>query len=349
MARLAASYFDGKTARRHAATLDFAAGTWVVEGDFGRRTGSAREVDVGEPMGDAPRRLCWADGACCEVEDGAAFAALLALSGQGDSSVLRMQQRWPWAVAALVGVAAALALLYFSVLPWAAARIAPAIPPAVTAALSRQVLETLDAHVLKPSQLAPARQQALTARLAGFAGAQTAMPAYRLHFRTADGLGANAFALPSGDIVVLDKLVAMADGDDQVLAVLAHELGHVAHRHGMRQLLQSAVVGFVAGVYLGDVSSLAASLGALVLESRYSRAFEFEADRYGADLLRAGGLSPELLATMLERLERAHDAAHAGNSGKAADQTAEHGSRDSSPFATHPDTAARLEALRRSR
>lgn len=354
MSPIRVRYFDGRSARAHDAALDFVDGTWTVAGEFGRRDGRPEEVELGERMGASPRLLRWHDGACCEIADHEGLARLLALAGQGESAVQRMQQRWSWALSAIVGVAAALAVVYLYVLPWAAAYIAPAIPPAVTTAMSKQVLETLDQHVLAPSRLAEAKRQAITARLAVFAGGGA--PAHRLHFRSAEELGANAFALPSGDIVVLDQLVALADNEDQVVAVIAHELGHVAYHHGMRQLLQSAVVSFVVGVYFGDVSSIAASLGALVLESRYSRDFEFEADRYGAKMLTAGGLSPGLLATMLERLERSHSMPR-GDSTKptekpaesAADKTAERESTERSLFSTHPETRARIEALRRFR
>lgn len=146
-------------------------------------------------------------------------------------------------------------------------------------------------------------------------------------------MGPNAFALPSGDIVVLDQLVELAENDDEVAGVIAHELGHVAYRHGLRQLIQSSVVSFVVGIYFGDVSSLAASFGALALESRYSREFEHEADAYGARSLLAAGLGSEPLAAMLERMEKAH----AEKGGKASRE---------SLLSSHPDTAERVARLR---
>ena len=101
-----------------------------------------------------------------------------------------------------------------------------------------------------------------------------------------------------------DQLVELASNDNEVAGVIAHELGHVAYRHGLRQLIQSSVVSFVVGVYFGDVSSMAASFGALALESRYSREFEREADAYAARRLLAAGLGTEPLAAMLESMEK---------------------------------------------
>lgn len=329
---VAAAYFDGRTARRHAVQLDVAAGRWRVRGDFGERTGTLAELTVSEPLGQAPRTLHWPDGAYCEVGDHAGFARLLSAAGHQPPAVVRLQGRLRWALSALVALIVVGALGYLYALPWAAEVVARQVPAALAERLSRQVMDTLDAHVLTPSELPVARQQDIGRALTRLAAAGAPLPAHRLHFRHATELPPNAFALPGGDIVVFDSLVALAADDDEVVAVIAHELGHVAHRHGLRQLLHSTVVSAVAAIYLGDVSSLAAGLGGLVLESRYSRAFEREADRYGAERLNAAGIGADALARMLGKLDGPRP-------GTAAPDW----------LATHPDTAARIAALRAPR
>ena len=86
-------------------------------------------------------------------------------------------------------------------------------------------------------------------------------------------MGANAFALPNGTIVVTDDLVKLAEHDDELVAVLAHEIGHVVSRHALRRVLQdSGVMLLVAGI-TGDIvsiSSLAAALPTLLIEAKYS-------------------------------------------------------------------------------
>ena len=54
---------------------------------------------------------------------------------------------------------------------------------------------------------------------------------YRLELRSGEALGANALALPSGIVIMTDDLVALAKSDDEIGAVMAHELGHVRGRH----------------------------------------------------------------------------------------------------------------------
>ena len=125
----------------------------------------------------------------------------------------------------------------------------------------------------------------------------------RLHFHSGR-LGANAFALPGGTIVVTDELVALLEGRDELLlGVLGHEAGHVSHRHGMRALVQSTLLGSITALAFGDFSSMLAGAPALLGHLAYSRNFEREADGEAIRLLQASGLSPELMVTVFERLQ----------------------------------------------
>jgi Zn-dependent protease with chaperone function len=334
---LTADYFDGRSSRRHAATLQVSGGSLWLEGAFGRRVEALAALDVSEPMGGAPRTIRFADGAFCEVRDVAGLAALLAAAGIGDSALVRAQARWHWALGALTAMVAIVAATYVWALPWLARTLAPAVPDAFVRTLSAAALGSLDAHLLAPSKVPATRQQAIAARVAAIDTGPVALPPHRLLFRAAPAVGPNALALPSGDIVILDELVTVAS-DEELAAVVAHELGHVSHHHGMQQLIQGAVVAFVVGAYFGDVSSAAASLGALILESRYSREFEREADAYAGRALIAAGGSVEPLIQVLGRIEAAQARRHASGSGEERGMTA--------IFDSHPDTAARVAALR---
>jgi Zn-dependent protease with chaperone function len=186
---------------------------------------------------------------------------------------------------------------------------------------------------LQPSKLPPARQAEIGERIGAFAARHGELPRYKIHFRSAPAIGPNAFALPNGDVVIFDELLKLATDDSEIVAVVAHELAHVAHHHGLRQLLQSAVVSAVAAAYFGDVSSAAAGLAAMVLESRYSREFEFEADAFAGRLLLADGASTAALERMLARLDTA--------------QRQRRGDQDAaSSLASHPETTERIAALK---
>jgi predicted Zn-dependent protease len=139
----------------------------------------------------------------------------------------------------------------------------------------------------------------------------------------------NALALPGGQIVVFTGLLAAAGSADEVAAVLAHEIQHVLHRHGLRRLVQqlgaAAVIALATGG--GDLGQLAGRAGEL-LQLSYGREQESEADRDGLALLARAGLPPAAMATFFERLDREGPA---------------HGPEF---LSTHPDTGRRIAEIR---
>jgi predicted Zn-dependent protease len=115
---------------------------------------------------------------------------------------------------------------------------------------------------------------------------------------------ANAIALPGGHIYVFEGLVDKSESSDELAGVIAHEVGHVAHRDGTRAILQSAGLSFLFGMLLGDfVGGGAVVIGArAVLQSSYSREVEGAADRYGAELINRAGGDVRALGVILTRL-----------------------------------------------
>jgi len=115
---------------------------------------------------------------------------------------------------------------------------------------------------------------------------------------------ANAIALPGGHIYVFEGLVDKSESSDELAGVIAHEVGHVAHRDGTRAILQSAGLSFLFGMPLGDfVGGGAVVIGArAVLQSSYSREVEGAADRYGAELINRAGGDVRALGAILTRL-----------------------------------------------
>jgi Zn-dependent protease with chaperone function len=205
----------------------------------------------------------------------------------------------------VLGVVVLLAVaLYHYGVPFVARVAAEQIPTSALAAVSRDVVDALDGATFLPSALPQERQRRLTRdfnRLVTRSEHQ-----YTLLFRRSAAIGPNAMALPSGTIVVTDELVALARDDRELLGVLAHEAGHVERRHGLRLMLQHSALGLLAAWLAGDVTSLLGAAPAMLLQAKYSRDFERDADAYAADLLRAHGISPARLADLLERMEQVH-------------------------------------------
>jgi Zn-dependent protease with chaperone function len=114
----------------------------------------------------------------------------------------------------------------------------------------------------------------------------------------------NAFALPGGRAFYFSALLDQTETPDEFAGVMAHELGHVAHRHVMESLVASAGTGLLIGFILGDMSglSVAGGLGAMLIDTRFSRQAEAEADRFSAAVAARLGFDPVGLPNLLERI-----------------------------------------------
>jgi Zn-dependent protease with chaperone function len=336
-APLDAAYFDGRSSARRAVKLHLEPpGALRLTGEGVERIELLSQVEITEPMGTAPRRLVFADGAVCEVAPQPGLDAFLAGAGHAESAVVRIQARWRWAIVSALALVLLVLGGYRYGLPWAAAQIAERLPQPLVASLSNQSLRALEQLLFEPTALPVERREAIAQAFARMRPPDEGHVAHEVLFRSAPAMGANALALPSGIIVVTDELVELAGSDAEILAVLTHELGHVHERHGLRLMVESSIVGIVLAWYLGDVSSIAAGVPAALLQARYSREHERAADDYAARMLQVNGMAPALLADMLEKL----DASHRGSSAKDG---------ESGYLSSHPATRERIQALRGAR
>jgi len=154
-------------------------------------------------------------------------------------------------------------------------------------------------------------------------------PGYEFEVQLVASDQVNAVAFPGGQIVVYSGLLAAAGSAEEVAGVLAHEISHVLHRDGLRQLISrlggAAVVRLALGG--GDLAGLVAQLGELD-QLAYSRDQEQAADTAGLQLLADAGLPPRALPDFFRRLQQQEAAGLP------------------SFLSTHPDTAARITAVR---
>src|ERR1700686_782622 len=324
-----ANYFDGRSTRVRSVNLSVAGEDLIIAGEDVNFRVPFADVRVDERLGRAPRRLRLKDGTFCEVRDLDALDTLLSSTAHRDGWVDRMQRHLQFVLFSIVACVALAAGAYKWGLPWAAAKGARTLPPAIGRTLSVQTLKLLDGKILMPSEIAGEHRQALSARFHALRLPEGGTPDSELLYRSSPQLGANAFTLPDGTIVVLDDLLTSIGDDSQGLAVFAHELGHAHGRHGLQLLLQSSAVGAFWTLYIGDISNLLAAAPAARVQARYSQDLEKQADDYGAALLMQNGMSPALLADALDKLAASHS-----------------GSSNGGYLSSHPSTDDRMRLLR---
>lgn len=214
----------------------------------------------------------------------------------------------------LAAVAGALALLFGASL--LAARLfvrepvpAPDVPDAVERALRPLLLRRirLGETVLEDPTVEEALR-AMTERLREAAGMRDPVQVIVL-----DSPTVNALSLPGGLIVVYSGLMKRLDGAEQMAAILAHEMGHGAHRDSfhllVRQLGLSAAASVLSG---GDGESLAQAVLRQAVNLRYSREAEDRADAYALEILPAAGVDPAAFADALRRIRDSADGTRAG-------------------------------------
>ena len=343
-----ARLFDGRTSR--AVPVRLSAQGAEVELAYADGSQAPERIDATvlkwhEPLG-AMRRVDLPGGRVCEVQRGPALKAFLAACDHRERAIT------VWQGSGLRVFIAVMVLMmvgfagYRWGLPLVSKGIAAVVPEPAVTALDEHFLASLDhTDLLKPTQLDRVAQAEIRVAVEPLLAAQTQRTPLKLLFRAAPRIGPNAFALPGGTVVVTDELVELAQSPAQVAAVVAHELGHVRHRHGLRNMIQASILAAVVTVWTGDASALATAGASVLLNSAYSRDFEREADDYGAQLLLRTGQSPMLLADMLDRLTR-KAAAEGADETDAAPEDEERGWTDY--MASHPPTPERIARLKQA-
>ena len=345
-----ARFHDGLTAEVQAVGLDFevveAIGTLVIRaGDLAEiarwpaeilyalhgRKDELRLGAIGQP-----------DGARVVVRGHEAVARVLAtipqLTERRHQQTGREIRLAVTATVALVSVIAA----YLYGVPLLASRIVTVVPPAWEQRLGETVAQQMEASLEgeagfelcddNPDSLA---NQAI-ARFGNEVLAGSGSP-FELDICVVKSDIPNAFALPGGQVFFFSSLLDRARTPDEFAGVLAHEIGHVAYRHGMEQLISTAGTGALIGFILGDMTgiSVAAGLGATVIDARFSRDAERQADAFAAQVAQRMDFNPAGLADLIYR---------AGVDDEFA--------RALALLSTHPlteDRKAALEALSRQR
>jgi Zn-dependent protease with chaperone function len=367
-----ARWFDGRSSQAQAVLVRFAPALSGQRGpDLWLHRDASGSSPLRIPFGDVawpeawssrrPQRTVLVDMAThgsLEVDDAALWHAAFAAYGGRISLAQRMQTHWQVLLAVCVVAVAGLVLFYRDGTPWAATQLTRHVPLEWETDLSTRALQALDSSHLKPSTLPPERQAALRRgfddlarqvtpglkRYAGYA------PPLTLAFRS--GMGANAFALPGGAVVMTDGLVKRAGeaglSDDALLGVLAHEIGHVVHRHTTRMLVEQGVLNVGLGLALGDASVIMSTGASVLTGLAYRRQHETEADCFSIALMRQAKLPTAPMADLLMAISHEHPDEDAAKATDKTGQRAEPAGGWTTLLSSHPDTAERAARLKQA-
>jgi Zn-dependent protease with chaperone function len=136
---------------------------------------------------------------------------------------------------------------------------------------------------------------------------------FQYFFKVINARDINAFALPGGPMYVNRGMIEAAGREGEMAGVMAHEISHVALRHGTAQATKGQKYGLLAGILgiggaiLGGPAGAAAQIagqGVGVYFLKFSREYETEADILGAQILARAGYDPRDLATMFQRIQQ---------------------------------------------
>lgn len=301
-----AQYFDGNSS--HSCTVlvhSEGADALLLKGEGVERRVPVHEIRFSSRLGYTPRSLMFIDGAKCETSDNDAVDRLAQRWGKGRPFALvhALESHWKHSVVALGLLVVLIGGGFRWGIPLFAKGAARLVPKEAAYDLGRGTLKTLDQLLFEPAELDPKVQARLRTAFGRMAQAYPELPLV-LHFRNAHM--PNAFALPDGSVIVTDELVLLAERDEEVLAVLAHEIGHVHHRHALRLLLETSSMALLLSAYLGDatqISSLLATLPTAYTQANFSQAHEAEADEFALSFLHRTGIARKNFASILRKLQ----------------------------------------------
>jgi len=166
----------------------------------------------------------------------------------------------------------------------------------------------------------------------------SSMPGLPWRFKVINSPQINAFALPGGFVYVNRGLIQATRSEDELAAVLAHEISHVTLRHGTNQLSKAMLAQMplsVLGGILGDgglastLARLGISFGVNSVFLKFSRTAETQADVAGVQLMRRSGYNPQAMISFFRTLQSRHGSSHFEF------------------FSDHPSTGSRIERISR--
>jgi len=300
--RVKAKLYDGLTSKEHSVEIEFTNDKRVVVASHNINE-PIQSVKIATRLGNTPRLIEFSSGIRCKSDENDKIDKILKTLGVEVAPIHKLEKSWKLAVASVVLIALFIVFMLTAGAGYSAEFLANKLPQSTLDKASKITLKELDKRYLHKSNLSN-EKKVIVLKL--FKKLTNSDSHYKLHFRSSPKMGPNAFALPSGDIVVLDELIFL-DKDPNlygVLGVLAHEKAHYVYKHGLKGLIKGTIATAVVGYFTGDVSFIITTLPTALITSKYSRDYETQADKYAKNELKRLNISTKPLANLFVDMDR---------------------------------------------
>ncbi len=333
-----AIFFDGEYARDRAVTIEAAGSEIVFSGpDVPETRWSVAGLHpVDPPSPGQPFRVTHSSrpGARLVIRDEAFIRTLIDEHKhlKGGYSWTHLRQVLAWTVGGLV----ALTVIGYVLVSFLPQKVAYILPDDWRIRVGDQVVNSLVDKARRCET--PAGTAAKTAMIAALAEGNPGLPP--ISMEVYDMQLVNAFAAPGGKIIFTRGILDKADKPEEIAGVLAHEIGHVAHRHPEVQLIRltglQVLISIMSGSSGGDITSNIAALATLL---QYSREAEREADAFALDTMQKARIDPMGLRMFFEKI-RKEEGGSSGSDGKTSTI-----GKIGNIFSTHPGTEDRIKSI----
>ncbi len=289
-------------------------------------------LNISPKISNSKRFVSLPDGGQFQCSD-SEILKRLPQEASSEGVVAWLEQRIWAAITSLIIIITLLVLGYYYGLPVLTKNIVEKIPIETEQVLGRKALTWLDNEWFSESKLPKEYRYHIKSSFESLHTKLSISKHLKIEFRNSEVIGANAFALPGGTIVITDQLINISTSTNEIMAILAHEIGHIEKRHLMKQIIQSSFATLSIATITGDAATLSAStagLPVILMQTKYSRESEREADSFAFKLLKHNKISPQAFADILERISKDQ------NSNKIM-----------SFISTHPATKERILQARR--
>ena len=340
-------YLDGKTSKRVKARLDVLQGQSSdlhilhVDRHPEKLPLELSKAKIESRVGNTPREIAFGDDQLFISDDHDSIDKLIKLHVPSfwAGVIHKLESNLALVLTATLMTISLLWLAVTSGIPKSAEYIAYQLPN-FTSDHFGSTLSLLDETMFDPSQLPDEKQANIQALAKPFLQKDPNLNA-KLVFRSSNS--ANAFALPDGHIVFTDDIVHLAKNNQELMAILFHEIGHLKYKHLLRRALQDSMITLALILLTGDLDTidLVTGLPTLLLDLHYSKEFESEADYFAIQQLHDNNMPVDAFASIMKGLEEQFENSTTENTENDSDQT----SNLTEFLSTHPATQQRIDMV----